>query len=91
MPYLQVSRIICVRTESSEFGFNDCPRFYGTCKFRVLHMEDTGPTMICACGASLNLLNESTGTVMRVQDFKILVANVYERYIPNLSLLGLTN
>lgn len=54
-------------------------------------MEDTGPTMICACGASLNLLNESTGTVMRVQDFKILVANVYDRYIPNLSLLGLTN
>lgn len=53
-------------------------------------MENTGPTMICACGASLNLFNESTGTVMRVQDFKILLANVYDRYFSNILLLGLT-
>ena len=53
-------------------------------------MENTGPTMICACGASLNLFKESTGTVMRVQDFKILLANVYDRYFSNILLLGLT-
>jgi hypothetical protein len=42
-------------------------------------MENTGATMICACGASLNLFNESTGTVMSVQDFKIHLANAYDR------------
>ena len=48
--------------------------------FRVLHMENIGPSMICACGASLNFFLKSTGIVMRVQDFKILLASAYDRY-----------
>jgi hypothetical protein len=70
---------MCVKTESSKLNMNYCPTVVKNCNFRVLHMENTGPTMICACGASLNLFNGSTGTVMRVQDFKILLANAYDR------------
>jgi hypothetical protein len=79
MPYLQVSHIMCVETEASKINMNYSPNIFLTSKHRVLHMESTGPTMICGCGASLNLFNESMGTVMRVQDFKILLANAYDR------------
>lgn len=43
-------------------------------------MKNISQSMVCACGVTLNFSHQSTGDVMTVQDFKVLIANTYDRY-----------